>query len=245
MFLIRLISALFALLKINEGINMKISSTITIAALFMLSACASENNGNSQASQHIDEWSPFVQVAPPRDIWETQTFEAVYCPCASTPNTPNYAIDYYMLTPEERIFRWREYEIQRAFNFFFPDELHFFTSTAQTYPDFFGGFELSRRIARVMIVENRENEAQEFLAYLERFKTIEIYFVPRSFNDLIAVHRLIISANIYPRRWHVIRNHMEGYVQIELFDYSEEEKAFFREHVLDSPLVQFRRSERT
>ena len=133
----------------------------------------------------------------------------------------------------------------RAYNFFFPNERHFFTSLAQVYPDFFGGFELTRRTAIVMIVEGKQDEAYEFLAYLENFNTIDILYVPHSFNKIAAIHRQIVGAGFHPRRWRAIRNHLEGVVIIELFDYTDKEKAFFKENILDSPFVRFRdRNER-
>ena len=218
---------------------MKIFLATAIAALFMLSACASEYGDSGQAVRHVDEWAPLVQVSPPRNLWETQAYEAECDAPATTPNSPVYDIDYHMLTPNERVMRWRAYELQRAFNFFFPDEQHFFTSTAQVYPCFFGGFELSRHDAIVMIVEGKEYEAREFLEYIANFSLIDIFFVPYSFNEIVNVHRQILSANVYPRRWRVNRNHLEGHVRVELFNYSHDEKEFFRTYVLDSPFIRF------
>ena len=224
---------------------MKATAIIAIWTFILLTACGNENAYADLAGRPVDAWTPFVQVTPPQGIWEVRTFEAVNIHRSTASSSPTYHLDYHMITPEERLFRWREYEMQRAFNFFFPEERHFFTSTAQVYPDFFGGFELTRRSAIVMIVEGKEYEAYEFLTYLENFTTIEVLYVPRSFNEIAAMHRLITCASFHPRRWRAIRNHQEGVVIVELFDYTEKEKAFFRENILNSPFVQFRnRNER-
>ena len=219
---------------------MKLTAIAAIFALILLSACGSENAHANETCQPVDEWTPFVQVAPPGNIWETQTYEAADDPPATRSSSPNYDwVSYRSFEVSESHWQRIFYEQQRAFNFFFPDATGFYFSTGQVYPDFFGGFWGTYFYTAVLIVEGKEDDAAEFLAYIENLETVEVYFVMHSFNELAAVHNQIINSNVQPQLWFVSWDVLEGYVQVQLFDYSEEEMAFFREYVIDSPLVRF------
>ena len=219
---------------------MKLTAIVALSALVLFSGCGSERLEADETILPVDIWSPFVQVVPPGNIWKTQTNESTVGTSSSETNDPGHGLVYI---DSFRVYEghWQRimYEQQRVQAFFPPDVTHPLFSTIQEFPDFFGGFLGGDFYTAVLIVMGKEEEAADFLAYIDEFETIKIRFVPRGFNELRAVHLHIINANVQPQPWFVFKNQLEGYVQVELFDYSDEEKAFFREHVLDSPLVRF------
>ena len=216
---------------------MKKLTTITaIIVLILLSACGSENSEANETIRPVDTWSPFVQIAPPGNIWETRSNEAINNPLLTPSNELVYIGSFQV---NESHWHRIMYERQRVKAFFPPDVTHPLFSTMQEFPDFIGGFLDAEFYTAVLIVQGKENEAAELLAYIEDFETIEVRFVPRSFNELTAIQTHIVNSNVKPQLWFNFRNELEGYVDIQLFDYSDEEKAFFREFVIDSPLVRF------
>ena len=209
----------------RKGFTMKLTAFITFFALIFITSCGSENADFDLAVHPVDVWLPFVQVTPPSSVWETRQSLAV--------ENPNY----------DRLFecRWQQlfYEELEAFNFLFPNEPHIFIAGAHTLSGSARGLLGTYHYSAVLIIHVNEEEASRYLAYIEDFETIKVYFIPRSFNELEEIVNQINISNVYPKRWLTSRNIFEGFVLVKLFNYSEEEKAFFREHVLDSPYIRF------
>ena len=123
---------------------MKFLSSVAILSLLLLSACGSNDTETNEVVRPVDAWSPFVQVAPPGNIWTVQTNEEVM----------SFAEDF----------------------------------------------------------------SSNFTMYLQR---------------------QILDSGVYPMLWW---SHIEGTpsrVVVFLFNYSEDEKLFFREFVSNSPLIKF------
>ena len=204
---------------------MKIYSSLAILALLLLCACGSENIDSDTDMRPVDTWSPFVQVLPPGNIWDVQTHE----PEVSSPSPAH-------LARQERI----AYEIYRLYNFFGHGPTLGGWISGLIYPDYFGGFGWYDDLYMiVLIVESKEDEAAEFLAYLEDFETIQIRSSRHSFNELVLVQNVIWNSNVYPVLWWSRINTMTSSVVVYLFSYTDKEKAFFREFVTDSPLIDF------
>ena len=205
---------------------MKITVMFAITALILLCACGSENTESELTAHPVDVWMPLVQVTPPRDIWQTQ------------PNQATGYLNYSRFgnaSQRQQLF----HEELRIFNFLFPNEPHILISTSPIVPEILSGFLGIYHYSAAIIFHVNKEEAAEYLAYLNDFETIMVHFMPRSFNELTEIVNQINSSNVYPVLWQTTRHVIEGYVLVELFNYSEEEKAFFREHVLDSPYIRF------
>ena len=209
---------------------MKIYSLMVILALLLLSSCGSDNDETSEVVRPVDVWSPFVQVAPPGNLWYVQTSPDVEA-------TPRPLITIHPPTRQEIM----GFEIVRLYSFFAPDRALGGWIPEYHYPDFFGGIGWTddNEYWIIYIVEGMEDEAAEFLAYVRDFQTVQIRWVYRSFNELMYVQRQIWYSGVYPELWwsHVTIN--PSRVVVSLFNYSDEEKRFFREFVSDSPLISF------
>ena len=205
---------------------MKIFSSLAIIALLLLSACGSENADTDDVMRPVDTWSPFVQVAPPGNIWDVQTHE----PEDSSPSPAH-------LARQERM----AYEIYRMYSFFDPGRTLGGWIPGLSYPDYFGGINWDDDLQYmiIFIVEGKEDEAEEFLAYLEDFETVQIRSSLHSFNELMLVQNIIWNSNVHPVLWWSRIDTLASGVVVYLFSYSDEEKEFFREFVTDSPLVDF------
>ena len=155
---------------------MKIFLAVTILAVLFLAACGSENPEADITVHPVDVWSPFVQAVPPGNIWEPPHDEA------------QFAAPMQLTARQERM----TCEINRLFSFFVPDRM--MTGQAQTlpgrtqrfhYPDYFGGVAWQDDYWIVFIVEGMEDEASEFLAYLDNFVTVQIQFTPHNREELV------------------------------------------------------------
>ena len=205
---------------------MKVAAIATIAALILLSACGSDSTDSDLAVRPVDVWLPLVQVAPPRNIWETYQSQATG------------SAGYSRLSDASRR-QQLFYEEFRIFNFLFPSEPHLLISTSPIVPEILREFLGTYHYLAVLIFHANEDVVAEHLAYIEDFETIKFYFMPRSFNELAEIVNEIRSSDVYPIRWRTTRNVFEGYVRVALSNYSEEEKAFFKEYVHDSPYIRF------
>ena len=114
---------------------------------------------------------------------------------------------------------------------------------ASFYPDYFGGlfWEDSDgwQFLLVQIVEGMEERAADFLEYIREFETTVIQTVPHSHNDVLRVMYDIWSPDVHPILWTAYFDHHASAIVVVLFDYSEDEKEFFKEFVSDSPMIVF------
>ena len=204
---------------------MKIFSSLAIVALLLLCACGNENTDADTSARPVDVWQPYVQVAPPGNIWGIQTNES-----ESNEVDPRLAHQEKMAL-----------EINRLYNFFAPGQTLGGWNPDFRYPDYFGGFgwDDDLQYLIVLIVEDMVNEASEFLTYLEDFETVEIHFSPHGFNKLMYLQNLVWGSDIYPMLWWSRIDTITSRIIVYLFNYSEEEKEFFREYVIDSPIIDF------
>ena len=203
---------------------MKIVSSLVIIAILLLSACGGENMDADEAIRPIDAWSPFVQVVPPGNIFDVRA---------------NEAVDYYEAFMARQEIMGQE--IIRIYSFFAPRQTMGGWYPDFHFPDYFGGliWGYDSGYTHVFIVEGMENEASEFLLYLEDFQTIVIRSSLHSYNELMYVSRQIWFSDVYPVLWwSAIRVGM-GSIAVHLYNYTYEEKDFFREFVSDSPLIHF------
>ena len=209
---------------------MKIFSSFALAAMLLLSSCGSDNTDARETVRPVDAWQPFVQVAPPGNIWNVQTNEDENYP-------PTMRIAIPPMTRQERM----AYEIHRLYSYFAPSQTQGGWIPEQHFPDYFGGLAWSDNFEYmiVLIVEGMEDEAAEFLAFLDDFRTVEIHYSRYSFNELMNVQHQIWDSEIYPLLWWSRIDPIKSSILVYLFGYSEQEKQFFREFVTDSPIIDF------
>ena len=205
---------------------MKIFMSLTILALFFLSACGSENTDTNVTINPVDVWSPFVQVAPPGNIWETRQNEAQ----STLPPAR-------VLTRQEMI----AHELNKLYIFLSPSQTLGGWFPDFRYPDYFGGIGWSDDFEYwfLFIVEGKEDDAAELVALVEDFQTAKIRKSNHSLNELIYIANQKWSSDVYPELWLSHIDTMQSSIIVYLFNYSEEEKRFFRENVIDSPLIEF------
>ena len=209
--------------------------TITaITVLILLSACERESAYANLEVRPVDAWSPFVQVVPPRGIWEVQAYEPVDARLAAEAAS---RIHEALMERQERVID----QIYRIYEFLAPNETHLIWNFEFTFPDYFGGvaWAYDFQYLKVFIVEGKEGEAADLLAYIEDFKDTVVLFSTHSHNELRLITNQIWSSEVYPRLWFAGANPSRSAVVVSLFNYSEEEKDFFREYVFDSPLIYF------
>ena len=240
--------------------NFVISAITAAAALLLFSACGRQSGDSEANAGPVDAWAPLAQVAPTQGIWEARVNEAYEYPAGANGFYENSEPDEWAEL-ERMIYesaRWQRVhgEIDRMLDFLVPPESRegnwsFFPALLKPYfPDYFGGamwnchcrfpFPYERYLI-VSIVEGKECEAAEFLAYIGSFEyaDIRVTFSSRSFNELIYVFNQIQDAGVYPAIWGPSIISQDSVVQVALLRYSEEEKDFFREFVANSPLIEF------
>ena len=207
---------------------MKIYSLTAVLVLILLTACGSDNSDSGQVVHPVDAWSPFVQVLPPGNLWDVREGEQN----SPTPSLPE---------PHRTRIELMSIEFTRIYVFLTPGPTMGGWFPEFQYPDFWGGlgFHDLHEYVIVYLVESKEDEAYEFLAYIEDFETVEIRFTPHSFNELLHVQRQIWDSGVYPVLWWTFINQSPSRITVQLFNYSEEEKRFFRQFVSDSPLIDF------
>ena len=212
---------------------MKITAAIAVAALVLFSACGSESSSDETTERPVDAWAPFVQVLPPEGIWGVQPSEAETVPLEADASTRAM---------------WRRdliyYETSRMYGFF-GTTMGLFERDVD-FPEFFGGrhwlwFGQVPQYLVVLIVEGREDEAEEFLAYIEHFRTVIVESTNISYNEFLYVFDQISNSQVSPNPWRTTRsNVLEQKIRVTLINYSDEEIDFFREFISDSPLIEFK-----
>ena len=73
----------------------------------------------------------------------------------------------------------------------------------------------------------------------DNIETIEIRYSPYNFDELMYLQAQIQDSDVYPVLWWSYIDTSSNRVTVQLFNYSDEEKHFFRQFVLDSPLISF------
>ena len=207
---------------------MKIFLIVAILALLQLTACGNENNDTNETIRPVDAWSPFVQVVPPGNIWDVQdTVE--YPPTVSATRQPT--------SRQEKIAS----EIVKLYSFLAPGQTLGGWIPDIHYPDYFGGLGWSYDFEYmiVLIVEGMDEEATEFLTFLDDFQTIKIRYSLHSFSELTNMQRKLWYFPIYPKLWWSRIDTISSSVIVYLFSYTDEEKEFFRNVVSDSPIISF------
>ena len=222
--------------KVNKrrgGHFMKIIALAAFAALILLSACDSESDGTDAAPRPVDAWTPFVQVLPPQGVWDVQLGDAEIIPLEAETSTR-------ALRRGDLIY----YETNRIYNFF-GTNMGLFDREVD-FPEFFGGrqwlwFGQIPQYVIVLIVEGHEDEAEEFLTYIEDFRTVRVSSSNISYNEFLYVFDQILNSQVSPNPWRTTWvNVLEQKIRVTLINYSEEEIVFFREFVSDSPLIKFK-----
>ena len=203
---------------------MKLATFCAILALMLFTACGSDGNNADTDIRPADVWTPFVQVAPPGNIFDVHAYQAV-----------DHAAIWE--ARQERL----AYEIMRIYEFFDLNRIPVGQDLNHSYPDYFGGFGWSDDLhyVTVLIVEGHEDDAADFLSFLEDFETVRIQSSARSFIELVHVSYQIWNSDVYPVLWWPRIDTMSSSVVVYLFNYSEEEKEFFRESVMDLPFINF------
>ena len=210
---------------------MRIIGVITVAALILFSACGSESSSET-STRAVDIWTPFVQVLPPQGFFEVSANEPEAIPREEDTSLSD-------MNREERIY----YETQRIYAFFGTTWL--FDREAD-FPDFFGGRYWYRvnntaQYLFVLIVEGLEDEAAEFLEFIEDFETTIVKSANISYNEFLYVFEQIWSSEVFPiTRRSTWVNVLGGYIRVTLANYSDEEIMFFRQYISDSPLIVFK-----
>lgn len=194
---------------------------IALVFLTILIASCGRDSDRAEIVRPVDAWMPFGDFMPERGNLDVRAHEP----------GPGSAGDL----PLQRIHAvWQE--VERINNFFGG-----FAFTVDS-PDFFGGFTIpaiNPFYITVFIVHDKIDEAREFLEYIRDFETVVIEYTEHSVSTLLSVSSAVMASEIWPRLWEITLDITGSRVNVLLINYTDEEKTFFTENVIDSPVVRF------
>ena len=190
------------------------------ALLLLLFASCGQSTDSPDIAQPVDAWMPFVQRTPQRDVLDVRAFQ------------PGRHVSGESLARQHVV----TYEVWRINNFFLGNAF------SLDSPDFFGGFIVPHGdpyVLTVLIVRDRAYEANEFLEYIQDFETVVLQYTEHSIRELIYISSTIFLGSVWPVLWDSALDVAANRVNVFLINYSDEEKDFFREYVIDSTAVEF------
>ena len=147
------------------------------------------------------------------------------------------------MTREEKI----RYETDRIYAFFGTTMESLF-DREPNFPNFFGGrywlrYNKNPIYLIVFIVEDYQDDAAEFLAYIKNFETVIVDYTNIKYNYFIMLFNQVWNSAAFrsPFPFHSTwTNIRSGEMVVTLKNYSDEGIEFFRTHISDSPLIRLR-----
>ena len=240
--------------------------SIMLLVLAIIAACGTGRSGSGDSVGRVapvEDWIPLVQGAPGASAWRHVTIiqEAPPESLVSADEWEAMEAEFiYHLGEETAQVVMRSVRIHYAIlNFINLDSLNWWTN----FPDFFAGTYICNDFHfNLVIAEGREREALELLSFLLDSSYIQSFSLEetaegvvltaegigittaqssfaqlRDAVDYFAWNRGVNSEN--DRIAGLGIDQMRNRIVVWLVDYSEEEKAYFRERVRDSPMIVF------